>query len=139
MTTMMLETVADVKAKEIALAGALVLNQINRLIVEGDSSGNSLEFDGIETWQTNQSVSFHTNDNSASGSFSAAGFDRFLSESCAKPTHVFGHPQAIQEMMSAYFQLGFQGSQVVNFTDGSRLTPGFNFSSVVNTGICAGS
>lgn len=131
----LLETVADVKQKEIELAGTLVLNQMNRLLIAGDSGGNSLEFDGIETWQTNQSVTFHTNDNTASGTFAADEFDRFLSEACAKPTHVFGHPQAIQEMMSAYFQLGYQGSQLVNFNDGNRIIPGFNFASVVRTGV----
>jgi hypothetical protein len=38
-------------------------------------------------------------------------------------------------MLSAYFQLGFQCSQFINFTDGNRMTPGFNFASYVNTGI----
>jgi hypothetical protein len=71
----------------------------------------------------------------ASGTFSATNFDRWLSEGCAKPTHLLGHPAAIQEVMSAYFQLGFQGSQVINFADGNRLTPGFNFAGFVNTGI----
>lgn len=133
--TLQAEVVAGVKEKEIKLAGTLVMNQIDRLLVAGNKSSNSLEFDGIQNWQANNSVDFHTNDNSASGTFSAAAFDRFLSESCAKPTAVFGHPQAIQEMMSAYFQLGFAGSQTVNFTSGNRITPGFNFASVVRTGI----
>jgi len=135
LATFQKEYVAGVKAKEIRLAMTLVINGTDALLVNGDSSGNTLEFDGFETWQTNQSVTFHTNDTSTSGSFSAAGFDRFLSESCAKPTHVFGHPQAIQEMLSAYFQLGFAGSQVVNVADGNRITPGFNFAGFVNTGI----
>lgn len=135
MATLQKEVVAGLKEKEVKLAGTLVLNQINRLIVAGDKSNNSLEFDGFEQWQANNSVTFHTNDNSASGTFSAAGFDRYLSESCAKPTHVFGAPQAIQEMLSAYFQLGFAGSQVVNFSSGNRVIPGFNFASVVRTGI----
>jgi len=133
--TFLREFVADVKEKEVRLAATLVMNGWDNLLVTGDHSGNSLEFTGIENWQTNYSCSFHTNDNSASGTFSAAAFDRFLSESCAKPTHVLGHPQSVQEMMSAYFQLGFQGSQVVNVADGTRLTPGFNFASVVNTGV----
>ena len=37
--------------------------------------------------------------------------------------------------MSAYFQLGFQGSQVVNFDTGDRIVPGFNFAGFVNTGV----
>ena len=38
-------------------------------------------------------------------------------------------------MMSAYFQLGFAGSQIVNYQDGNRITPGFNFAGFVNTGV----
>jgi hypothetical protein len=127
--------VASVKEKEIATSMALVMNGWDRLLVQGDTNTNSLEFDGIENWAANMSCTMHTNDNSASGSFSAIGFDRFLSESCAKATTILGHPQAIQEMMGAYFQLGFQGSQVVNFADGNRITPGYNYAGFVNTGI----
>lgn len=134
------EMVMDLKAKEARLGMTLVLNGWDRLLVEGNKVSNSLEFDGIENWQANNAVSFHDNNNGTTGSFttgtfSAATFDRWLSESCAKPTVLMGHPQAIQEMMSAYFQLGFQGSQVVNFQDGNRITPGFNFASYVNTGV----
>ncbi|PNX52370.1 MAG: hypothetical protein BV458_09945 [Thermoplasmata archaeon M9B2D] len=128
-------TVASVKEKEISLAMTLVMNGWDRLLVQGDTNSNSLEFDGIENWATNMSCTMHTNDNSASGSFSAIAFDRFLSESCAKPTHILGHSTAIQEMMGAYFQLGFQGSQVVNFADGNRITPGYNYAGFVNTGV----
>jgi hypothetical protein len=112
------------------------MNGWDRLLVLGNHSSNSLEFTGIEQWQTNYSCTFHTAASSAaSGTFSATSFDRWLAESCAKPTHIFGHPQAIQEMLSSYFQLGFQGSQVVNFSDGGRITPGFNFAGYVNTGV----
>jgi hypothetical protein len=129
------EYVADVKEKEVRLAMTLVLNGWDRLLVVGNATSNSLEFDGIENWFENVCTNEHTNDNSASGTFSAAGFDRFLSESCAKPTTIFGHPQAVQEMLGAYFQLGFQGSQVVNFDSGDRIVPGFNFAGFVNTGV----
>ena len=129
------KAVADLKAKEATLAATLVLNGWDRLLVAGNASNNPLEFDGIENWATNQSCTFHTNDNSASGTFSGIGFDRFLSEGCAKPTHILGHSTAIQEMLSAYFQLGFAGSQIVNNSDGNRIVPGFNFASYVNTGI----
>lgn len=135
MATFSRQVVRDVKAKEIRLAETLVLNGEDNLLVVGDHSGNSLEFTGIESWATNYSCTMHTNDNTASGTFSAIAFDRFLSEACAKPTHVFGHPQAIQEMMAAYFQLGFQGSQIVNHASGDRLVPGFNFAGQVNTGV----
>ena len=129
------ELVAGVKEKEMRLAMTLVLNGWDRLLVAGDTNTNSLEFDGFEQWATNQSCTMHTNDNSASGTFSAIAFDRFLSEACAIPDTVFGHSTTIQEMMSAYFQLGFQGSQLVNHDSGDRLTPGFNFSSFVNTAV----
>jgi hypothetical protein len=135
MATFQQEYVADVKEKEIRLAMTLVLNGHDRLLVQGNATSNSLEFNGIEPWFENVCENEHTNDNSASGTFSAAAFDRFLSESCAKPTHIFGHPQAVQEMLSAYFQLGFAGSQVVNYDTGDRITPGFNFAGFVNTGV----
>ena len=133
--TMNLEMVASVKEKEIKAAMTLVMNGWDRLLVQGDTNTNSLEFDGIEEWATNMSCTMHTNTNTASGSFSAIAFDRFLTESCAKPSHILGHPTAIQEMMGAYFQLGYQGSQVVNFTDGNRITPGYNYAGFVNTGV----
>ena len=135
MATFQRAVVQDVKAKEIRLAMTLVMNGEDRLLVTGDHSNNSLEFTGFEKWATNYSCTFHTNDNSASGTFSAITFDRWLAEACAKPTHIFGHPQAVQEMMAAYFQLGFQGSQLVNHNTGNRLTPGYNFASQVYTGV----
>lgn len=134
--TMQRAFVADVKAKEMQLASILVMNGLDQMLVNGDHVGNSLEITGLENWATNYSVTFHTNVNTASGSLAAADFDRFLSEACGKPTHIFGHPQAIQELLSSYFQLGFAGSQVINNSaPGDRLIPGFNFASYVNTGI----
>lgn len=127
------EAVAGVKEKEVRAQMTLVMNGWDRLLVEGNVSSNSLEFDGIEQQVTSGNGS-HTNA-SPSGTFSSITFDRFLSESCAKPTHLFGHPMAIQELMSGYFQLGYQGSQIVNFADGNRITPGFNFAGFVNTGV----
>ena len=38
-------------------------------------------------------------------------------------------------MMSGYFQLGFQGSQLINFNGGSRIVPGFSFAGSVETGV----
>lgn len=135
MATFQREVVLGVKEKEVRTAMTLVMNGWDALLVNGDHVGNSLEFTGFESWATNYSCTFHTNDNSASGTFSAIAFDRFLTESCAKPTHIFGHPQAVQEMMAGYFQLGYQGSQIVNFADGDRITPGFNFAGFVNTAV----
>lgn len=128
------EAIANVKEKEIFLGGTLVLNGWDRLLIAGNSGSNSLEFDGIETRVTAANGAY-TNTTSVSGSFSAQTYDRFLAASCAKPTHIFGHPQAIQEMLSGYFQLGFAGSQTVFFDTGNRITPGINYAGFVNTGI----
>lgn len=133
--TFLREAVADVKDKEIRLAMTLVLNGWDDLLVNGSAVDNSLEFTGFENWFTGTCVA-HTNTVTTTGVFSAAAFDRFLSESCAKPTAIFGGTQAVQEMLSAYFQLGFAGSQVVNFSGpGDRIIPGFNFAGFVNTGV----
>ena len=133
----MAEAVADLKAKEMVLAGTLVLNGWDRLLVNGNAGSNALEFSGIET-QITSGNGAHVNDVSgqnASGTFTGVAFDRFLAEGCAKPTALAGHPQAIQELMSAYFSLGFQGSQVIYNNDGNRLVPGYNFAGEVNTAI----
>lgn len=133
------EAVADLKAKEMVLAGTLVLNGWDKLLVSGNAGSNALEFSGIET-QVTSGNGAHTNDvtgQNASGTFTGIAFDRFLAEGCAKPTALAGHPQAIQELMSAYFALGFQGSQVIYSNDGNRMVPGYNFAGEVNTGIGA--
>jgi hypothetical protein len=135
--TMGLESIANLKEKEVKLGMTLVLNGEDRLLAVGNASSRPLEFSGIET-QVTSGNGAHTNlisGQSASGTFSAQTFDRFLGEACAKPTHIFGHPQAIQELMSGYFQLGFQGSQVINFNGGDRLVPGFSFAGFVQTGV----
>ena len=135
--TMAREAIADLKEKEVKLGMTLLLNGEDRLLAVGNAGSRPLEFSGIET-QVTSGNGAHTNlvsGQNASGTFSASNFDRFLSEACAKPTHILGHPQAIQEMMSSYFQLGFQGSQLVNFNSGSRLVPGYSFAGFVETGI----
>lgn len=131
--TLVRQTVADLKEKELQLGAVLLMNEWDNLLVNGDLTNHAYEFDGIvelaDSWE-------HTNASTeASGTFSATNFDRFLSESCAKGTHIFGHPSAIQELMSAYFQLGFQGSQQIFAADGNRIIPGFNFASFVNTAV----
>lgn len=126
------EGVANVKEKEVRLALTLVMNGWDRLLVNGSSSGNSLEFDGIETQVTGANGAY-TNSASPSGTFSAQTYNRFLDAGCAAPTHILGHPQALNEMMSGYFTLGFNGSQQVFFTSGDRITPGINYAGFVNT------
>ncbi len=135
--TFAVEAIAGLKEKEVRTAMTLVLNGWDNFLVTGDSVGNSLEFDGIENYFDNiaNCTIGNTNDNSASGSFDSTDFDRFLSESCAKPTHIYGHPQLIQEMLLAFFELGYQGSQLINFASGDRIVPGFNFAGFVNTGV----
>jgi len=136
LATFQREVVRNVKEKEVRLATTLVMNGWDRLLVNGDTTTNTLEFDGIENWNTRASCTFHTNVNTASGTFSADSFDQFLAEGCAMPTHIFGNNAAIQGLMSAYFQLGFAGSQVINDVGpGDRVVPGFNFAASVNTGI----
>lgn len=135
--TMQREAIADLKEKEVKLGMTLVLNGEDRLLAVGNASDRPLEFDGIENLVTSANGS-HVNlltGQNASGTFSAIGFDRFLSEACSKPTHIAGHPQAIQEMLSGYFQLGFQGSQLVNFNGGSQIVPGYSFAGFVETGV----
>lgn len=126
------QAIRDLKEKEVRLGMTLVLNGEDRLLAVGNKSARPLEFDGVETWVASGTGAHYQ---FASGTFSAQAFDRFLAEACAKGTHIFGNPQAIQEMMGAYFQLGWQGSQTINVTSGDRIIPGFNFGGFVNTGI----
>lgn len=123
--------IVDMKAEEIVLATILVINGIDRLLAGGSATGNSLEFDGIETWLSTGSACHVPA--SSTGSFTALAYDRFLSESTVRPTVIFGHPTALQELQSGYYQLGFQQSQQVVFTDGNRVVPGYSFASSVNT------
>jgi hypothetical protein len=141
--TFVRQQIADLKEKELQLGAVLLMNEWDQMLVNGNATTQTLEFDGLATF----GASFtHTNLTTGSfsgpldsapgtGTYSAYEFDRWLSEACAKPTHVFGHPAAIQELMSAYFQLGFQGSQFIMSNDGNRIIPGFNFASFVNTAV----
>lgn len=124
--------IRDLKEKEVRLGMTLVENGEDRLLAVGDATTRPLEFDGIEKWVT---VAHGAHGATSSGTFSAQTFDRFLSAGCAKPQVLAGHPAALQELMSAYFQLGFQGSQTINVASGDRIIPGFNFGGYVNTGI----
>jgi len=127
------EGVADLKAKEMVLAGTLVLNGWDKLLVSGNKTNNVLEFDGLETFIVTGSGAHGNPISDQSGTFTGVNFDQYLSEGCATPTTLAGHTQAVQELMSAYFTLGFQGSQVIYNNDGNRLVPGYNFAGEVNT------
>jgi hypothetical protein len=131
--TFMNQMVGDLKAKEMVLASTLVMNGWDKLLINGNLNTNALEFSGLETLIASGTA--RTSYIEGSGTFTAANFDRFLSEGCATPTDLFGHPQAIQELMQAYMQLTWQGSQQIRYVDNNRLVPGFNFASEVNTGV----
>jgi hypothetical protein len=133
--SMGMESIADLKEKEMLLASILVLNGWDRLLALGNATSNALEFDGIELLVSSGTGAHYNLPSGISGSFSAVDFDRFLAEGCAKPQLIAGHSTAVQEMLSAYFQLGFQGSQIVNHTSGDRIVPGYNFAGEVFTGV----
>lgn len=125
--------IADLKEKEVRLAGVLVVNALDRLCVRGNASSNALEFDGIERLLASGSgVAIPA---SFTGTFSAITYDRFLVESPIRPTVIVGHPTALQELQAGYFQLGFQGSTTVMVSDGNRLVPGYSFASNLNTAV----
>lgn len=125
----------DLKAKEMQLAGVLVINGWDNLLVNGNKSTNPLAFDGIVTQVTAANGAHVDVTTGMSGTFSAQDFDRFLSESCGKATHLFGHPQALQEISAAYMQLGFAGSQTIVLPGQTAITPGYNFSSKIHTSV----
>ena len=132
--TFVKDQIADLKAKEVRLGMTLVLNGWDNMLVNGSTAVSALEFNGIVA-QVTAANGAHVTSGTTSGSFSADAFDQFLGASCAKATDIFGHPAAIQGLMSAYFQVQYQGSQVVQYTDGNRIVPGINFAGFVNTGI----
>ena len=127
--------IRDMKAQEIALAGILVLNGQDKLLVQGNASGNSLEYNGIEKYFATGSACHQPA--TTTGAFTAANFDAFVVESTIRPTVLLGHPTALQGLQSGYFTLGFQGSQVLYHDEGNRLVPGFSFASSVNTAVGA--
>jgi hypothetical protein len=130
MASFAMQAFSGLKEKEVRLGMTLVMNGWDNLLVNGDNDTNALQFDGIVEYMLTG-----THQQSGTGTFEAAAFDRFLGEGCAKPTVLLGHPAAMQGLLSAYFQLGFQGSQVISVASGERIIPGFNFAGFVNTGI----
>lgn len=137
--TLQRKSVADLKAKEMALMSVLVLNGWDRLLALGNASNNALEFSGIETQVTSANGAHvrATLDLQASGTFSAAAFDRFLGEGCARADTIYGAPQAIQEMLAGYFALGFASApqQTIQHTSGQGVVPGYNFAGEVITSV----
>lgn len=129
--------IADLKVKEVQLGMTLVLNGEDRLLATGDAGTRPLEFSGIETLLDPTECAVHTNTGSSvspvSGSFDADEFDSWLTESCAKPTHLFGHPAAIQNLMLEYYQNGYTFVTVQG--EANRIVPGVNFAGFVNTAV----
>jgi hypothetical protein len=130
------EAIADIKEKEIRKGSSLALDMLDWTLIRGSVATDPLEFDGLETAIANCSGE-HTNTSCPTGTFSADDFDRFISEGCAPPTHIWGHPLALQMVAAQYFQLGWQGSQIIGYTPGlggaERLTPGYGFANAINT------
>ena len=128
------EGIASLKAKEVRLGMTLVLNGWDRLLAVGNATTRPLEFDGIENLVTAGNGA-HSNcevGHTASGSIDAEEFDRFLYESCARPTVIMGHPQTIQELMSDYFNMG---AMLVQTGGTERIIPGVSFGGFINTAI----
>lgn len=125
--------VADMKAQEILLASILVINGQDRLLAVGSTASSSLEYDGVERY-LRTGTACHV-PASSTGTFSAINYDRYLAESNVRPTVLMSHPTALQELQAGYFQLGFQQSQTITFSDGNRLVPGYSFASSVNTAV----
>jgi hypothetical protein len=133
--TFTMTNIANLKEKEMQLGEILVLNGWDNLLVNGDHTINALEPDGIVKLLATGSCSA-----TSTGTFDALSYNRFLGENCIKPQVIMGHPAAIQEMMSAFFTLGWAGTgngsiQVITYPNGNRITPGYNFDSFVNTGV----
>lgn len=129
------EQVANIKEKEVRKGMSLTLDGLDWTLIRGSAAVDPLEFSGIETLVT-AAAGAHTNTACPTGTFSSDDFDRFISEGCAKPTHIWGHPLALQMVAAQYFQLGWQGSQAISFPGPQeRIVPGYGFANAINTQI----
>lgn len=102
-----IDVVRDAKAKEIRKEEIVVLNNWDLALVKGDSSINTLAFDGIET-QVIEANGARVNADST-GTFDIEEFDNFLVAGCAHATHLFGHPKALEAVKKGYLMLGAGG------------------------------
>lgn len=98
------DVVRDAKAKEIRKQEILVMNNWDLALVKGDSSINTLAFDGIETQVTVANGARANTD--TTGTFDIEDFDNFLNAGCARPTHIFGHPKALEAVKKGFLSLG---------------------------------
>lgn len=130
--------VADVKEKEMLLQEILVLNNWDRALVKGNSATNALAFDGIEAQVTNANGA--RVNSKPTGAFDIEEFDNFLVAGCARATHVFGHPKALEQIKKGYLSLGATGGtqpimQVLVTKDGNQVVPGFVLADMIDTSI----
>lgn len=133
-----IDVVRDAKAKEIRKQEIIVLNNWDLALVKGDSSVNALAFDGIETQVTSANGARVNTDNT--GTFDIEEFDNFLVAGCARPTHLFGHPKALEAIKKGYLALGAVGGspvQQVVLTRGADggVVPGMTLADEVHTSI----
>lgn len=128
------QNIANVKEKEILAQWILVLNGWDELLVKGSVSANSEEFNGFENYVTAANGA-RTNSGVYSGTFTASRFDEWLAAGCAKPTHLFGHPTALQALKLGYWQLGSTPQNQLNFSDGGSIQAGWTFIDSLHTSI----
>lgn len=133
-----IDVVRDAKAKEIKKQEILVLNNWDLALVKGSIAVNSLAFDGIET-QVTAAGGARVNADST-GTFDIEEFDNFLVAGCARPTHLFGHPKALEAVKKGYLSLGATGGtqpiqQIVLQNNDGNVVPGIVLADKVNTSI----
>ena len=133
--------VGDAKEKELRKMMTLTLNGWDELLVKGSNSANSNEFDGFETLITSANGARSNLDSGEgvySGSFNVARFDEWLAAGCAKPTHIFGHPAAIQAVKLAYWGHGSAAGhspQIMGAGGNAAIAAGATFANVVHTSV----
>lgn len=132
-----IQQVVGVKEKEIKLQEILTLNNWDRALVKGNRNTNAYGFDGLET-QVTAAAGARTNSNTT-GAFDVESFDNFLVAGCAKATHIFGHPKALEAIKKGYLSLGATGGtqpvmMIVTNKDG-QVIPGMVLADMIDTSI----
>lgn len=132
-----IQQIIGVKEKEIKLQEVVTLNNWDRALVRGNRNLNARAFDGMET-QVTQANGARINANTT-GSFDVESFDNFLVAGCAKPTHIFGHPKALEKVKKGYLSLGATGgsqpvTMIIQQKDG-QVVPGLVLADAIDTSI----
>lgn len=94
----------NAKIKEARKLEIITVENWDLALVKGNSTVNTLAFDGIET-QVTSANGARVNSNST-GTFDVEHFDYWLTAGCKKPTHLFGHPVALSNLKKAYLSMG---------------------------------